>query len=285
MWGATRRCNPSLGQHLFQSTPPVWGATHHQGAENHRILISIHAPRVGGDPLIDKYRFSKWIFQSTPPVWGATWAVRTKSMLMALFQSTPPVWGATGGSVAQIGSGAISIHAPRVGGDYKLSAREWENYDFNPRPPCGGRRHQGLRGQNRAAISIHAPRVGGDVGIDKLGAKSVGFQSTPPVWGATCRRSFTQKCRSDFNPRPPCGGRPCHADKCINAKLGFQSTPPVWGATSPRRCRSGSTGYFNPRPPCGGRPIMLIPIQSTSKISIHAPRVGGDTKKTNVHNI
>ena len=57
---------------------------------------------------------------------------------------------------------AISIHAPRVGGD--IGPMEfWRTAD----------------------ISIHAPRVGGDVceilgrGLDAL------FQSTPPVWGAT----------------------------------------------------------------------------------------------------
>ena len=34
---------------VFQSTPPVWGATFLQSAVANRMKISIHAPRVGGD--------------------------------------------------------------------------------------------------------------------------------------------------------------------------------------------------------------------------------------------
>ena len=106
---------------LFQSTPPVWGAT--------------DLPRHG---LIGLR------FQSTPPVWGAT--VRTKSSFSVyLFQSTPPVWGATGedalvvhafhlisihaprvggdnGLDHEVGDLCISIHAPRVGGDYRFAS-------------------------------------------------------------------------------------------------------------------------------------------------------------------
>ena len=57
----------------------------------------------------------------------------------------------------------ISIHAPRVGGDVTHWAWTASGTDFNPRPPCGGRRKD--------------PQLY----IDKLSA----FQSTPPVWGAT----------------------------------------------------------------------------------------------------
>ena len=56
-----------------------------------------------------------------------------------------------------------------------------------------------------------------------------------------------------FNPRPPCGGRPARK-RTKPAADEFQSTPPVWGATQP-----------------------VQPALFTIDVSIHAPRVGGDT--------
>ena len=169
---------------LFQSTPPVWGATPPGRSagrcRNHfnprppcggRLRqfpaadklsdISIHAPRVGGDPRYDhapghgnisihaprvggdrvrlRLVISRLSFQSTPPVWGAT-RLQKKGCVEQLFQSTPPVWGATllhGGVFIVVG---ISIHAPRVGGDQKHHEDMPGTRNFNPRPPCGGRR-------------------------------------------------------------------------------------------------------------------------------------------------
>ena len=58
-------------------------------------MISIHAPRVGGDVLKAAYpSYYRDIFQSTPPVRGAT--------LIPAFASNHHI---------------ISIHAPRAGGD------------------------------------------------------------------------------------------------------------------------------------------------------------------------
>ena len=126
--------------------------------------------------------------------------------------------------------------------------------DFNPRSPCGERRHD------------KTPDNGRD-----------GFQSTLPVRGATFMRSTTilyptisihapragsdlparqpfSSCRY-FNPRSPCGERPA-----------------LYNGHFPRRCisihapRAGSDllckvvpalrTYFNPRSPCGERPPL-----------------------------
>ena len=79
---------------------------------------------------------------------------------------------------------AISIHAPREGGDQRDRQQARRRHDFNPRPPRGGRRTAptGRASQQtfqstppaRGAtvpllmyaktrpISIHAPREGGD---------------------------------------------------------------------------------------------------------------------------
>ena len=57
---------------IFQSTLPVWGATVHALSDGAEIGISIHAPRVGSDPVMRSSFSMIWRFQSTLPVWGAT---------------------------------------------------------------------------------------------------------------------------------------------------------------------------------------------------------------------
>ena len=55
------------------------------------------------------------------------------------FQSTPPARGATKGLKMEIKMNRISIHAPREGGDMAENNDALMAYDFNPRPPRGGR--------------------------------------------------------------------------------------------------------------------------------------------------
>ena len=77
----------------------------------------------------------------------------------------------------------ISIHAPRVGATERSFIRA--GYDeFQSTPPVWGATPPGRCLWASASISIHAPRVGGDT------------HTHPTSWGET-----------DFNPRPPCGGR------------------------------------------------------------------------------
>ena len=253
----------------------MWGATLPHSAPPWRPSDFNPRPPCGGRPAPGIASSFSFRFQSTPPVWGATSSSPLMSF-MVLFQSTPPVWGATA-AVAAVGHlpEAISIHAPRVGGDSKLSmvpncspifqstppvwgatcpdaAEVRRPRHFNPRPPCGGRRTWALRPQM-------------------------------PCY---------------FNPRPPCGGRPEHGTSpelltiiSIHApRVGgdpvtaffrvwswlFQSTPPVWGATPGYPEQRRSHLYFNPRPPCGGRHNKDLTEGFLYRISIHAPRVGGD---------
>ena len=60
---------------------------------------------------------------------------------------------------------AISIHAPREGGDFG----------------------NGITSDHLPSISIHAPREGGDQVIEDILAGVKAFQSTPPARGATSR--------------------------------------------------------------------------------------------------
>ena len=102
-------------------------------------LISIHAPREGGDAPASWATPRSPGFQSTPPARGATmiWMIRQVELV---FQSTPPARGATPIFSLHYCIRIISIHAPREGGD--------GIYDLL---------------KNALAISIHAPREGGDI--------------------------------------------------------------------------------------------------------------------------
>ena len=165
---------------------------------------------------------------------------------------------------------------------------------------------------SRKGISIHAPLAGCDLRPLQPPAAPRSFQSTHPLRGATrhiLRESFDRSisihaplagCDMDrrmrdrdyrnFNPRTPCGVRPC-ARQCSATAPKFQSTHPLRGATGRQAlarahlhisihaplagCDIGlmPCSYiscnFNPRTPCGvrrlPRPVCLQcrPFQST----------------------
>ena len=192
----------------FQSTPPVWGATRPAPEVTRAEGISIHAPRVGGDPQrLQKLR-ERRNFNPRPPCGGRP-ARRLAGPFPNHFNPRPPCGG------RRYGRSSIRTYPP----------------DFNPRPPCGGRLRaasspisprifqstppvwgatgeecsprgklikisihaprvggdhgRAQHGHTRPAISIHAPRVGGDADPAHRSLLNKAFQSTPPVWGAT----------------------------------------------------------------------------------------------------
>ena len=170
---------------------------------------------------------------------------------MRRFQSTLPVRGATEERETIGADYKISIHAPRAGSDVI-----WKVSTFQP------------------PISIHAPRAGSDsfprfrtvptesfqstlpvrgatTGALVTNGISV-FQSTLPVRGATTVDEGRASDRTDFNPRSPCGERPCQADLLQHLPV-FQSTLPVRGATD-----------------------EAAQAANALTISIHAPRAGSD---------
>ena len=216
------------------------------------MIISIHAPREGGDKYI------------------------RSTLLPTLISIHAPREGGDLGCGLGVVLRQISIHAPREGGDdparlgpTSLShfnprpprggrhrQRDTETYqddhfnprpprggatppvhgqgpgrqDFNPRPPRGGRLPDGDITDDLVKISIHAPREGGDA-IGCLMALVISiFQSTPPARGAT------------------------ETVRRFSMWLKFQSTPPARGATTSTNRDCSGWFYFNPRPPRGGRP-------------------------------
>ena len=160
--------------------------------------------------------------------------MQSNASLGISFQSTPSVWRATLG--IKVGSG-----------DRK--------YDFNPRPPCGGRQLYN-DGQPRCRdISIHALRVEGDHDFVRLRRCDIISIHALRAEGDS-RACLDKFWKRYFNPRPPCGGRPRSA--AYRPSIGY---------------------YFNPRPPCGGRRRAFSASFNSLAISIHALRVEGDNLK------
>ena len=116
--GATQGRSNSLTNHkYFNPRPPRGGRLEHVIAEDCEPIISIHAPREGGDLALWQYLYAPKHFNPRPPRGGRP-ALRLLVIVVPLFQSTPPARGAT-----------ALICQP-------LSRQA----DFNPRPPRGGRR-------------------------------------------------------------------------------------------------------------------------------------------------
>ena len=126
----------------FQSTSSVWRTTQACGLSVCSLPISIHVLRVEDDALTSSSRFSSLPFQSTSSVWRTT-----RGHLLGLLPDR------------------ISIHVLRVEDDRLRTSAESGTRNFNPRPPCGGR------------------RLGG-----ALGFYGIQFQSTSSVWRTTAVR-------------------------------------------------------------------------------------------------
>ena len=169
---------------------------------------------------------------------------------MLRFNPRPP----RGGRLFQLVDlplGIVSIHAPRVGGDLRVSVRKTVRLCFNPRPPRGGRRANAPPVTFALTGFNPRPPRGGDPVHQFWWGHRAEFQSTPPAWGATYSTLH----------RPP-------------LPL-FQSTPPAWGRPH-MAPDSALPNSFNPRPPRGGRRHQGAERHAVHSVSIHAPRVGGD---------
>ena len=125
-----------------------------------------------------------------------------------LFQSTPPARGATQVGAYAVRANAISIHAPREGGDIIEALTEQIETISIHAPREGGDMLIRSSCPHHGNISIHAPREGGDTDAGCVRRSGVVFQSTPPARGATHKREKQNK------------------------QLVFQSTPPARGATA-----------------------------------------------------
>ena len=108
-----------------------------------------------------------------------------------------------------------------------------------------------MEGGADRGISIHAPREGGDTAPTTSKTETT-ISIHAPREGGDDQLIQPVHLHINFNPRPPRGGR-LLSQLTPDAGRKFQSTPPARGATLHCRCAGG---YH--------------------RISIHAPREGGD---------
>ena len=129
--------SPSIYER-FQSTPPARGATNQFHTCSKGQDISIHAPREGGDTFPGFRTLTRSTFQSTPPARGATKPPNFGVKMDADFNPRPP----RGGRQLDVSSirypTAISIHAPREGGDLPSFPGEDGSIRFQSTPPARG---------------------------------------------------------------------------------------------------------------------------------------------------
>ena len=114
--GATLDQRPVIIGDGFQSTPPARGATMVRHHYHRSLLISIHAPREGGDAPPVLGAPSGTISIHAPREGGDTVEMERFNTPLT-FQSTPPARGATRPRTWLTMWMRISIHAPREGGD------------------------------------------------------------------------------------------------------------------------------------------------------------------------
>ena len=282
-------------------------------------MISIHAPRVGSDPVPRLRCVSAEQFQSTLPVWGATQSVAGLPISRHISIHAPRVGSDTRASRPQKVD-SISIHAPRVGSDSIPAGVECRPADFNPRSPCGERPPWKMPWHNpgnfnprspcgeRPASTPSSPRPWhfnprspcGERRVGQTGGlRWTGFQSTLPVWGATISviKGGTQNGISIHAPRV---GSDNALRGCPACKINFNPRSPCgerqghqrqtrhfanFNPRSPcgeRRAANWEPRkilHFNPRSPCGERRRDCPKVGKISRISIHAPRVGSDHQR------
>ena len=192
--------------------------------------------------------------------------------------------------------GVISIHALRGEGDVFAVRRHLRPFRFQSTPSVGratagctyslmyyefqstpsvGRATRILAGDGRASrISIHALRGEGDAAALAAAAGFSNFNPRPPWGGRLITASFSRTSKIYFNPRPPWGGRPFIAGG-FSAHADFNPRPP-WGG---RLLIGGNImeAMLFQSTPSVGRATMDQPItRAEHEISIHALRGEGD---------
>ena len=241
----------------FNPLPPCGGRQPRSSLHSSQAFISIHSLLAEGDQETRDQLISALNFNPLPPC-GGRHLQRALGYSLLDFNPLPPCGG-------------------RHLADSRLS-RQWH---FNPLPPCGGRRLAGPVHHDKIFISIHSLLAEGDAKRRASKPPPRKFQSTPSLrretrlsaaacWGVTisihsllaegdAARGWTsaRRCRN-FNPLPPCGGRP-------------------------RMCHEIShTTNFNPLPPCGGRLFKLFDCCGQPHISIHSLLAEGDVFRVRV---
>ena len=128
---------------------------------NQIIVISIHAPREGGDFIaFDELTHFTQISIHAPREGGDGDNGCTADRPSISIHAPREGGDRDGGDIAFFHG--ISIHAPREGGDYKWKNLYRKFAEFQSTPPARGATPPSWYRCLHGGISIHAPREGGD---------------------------------------------------------------------------------------------------------------------------
>ena len=154
-------------------------------------------------------------FQSTPPARGATFPFSDIPTTASYFNPRPPRGGRPAADMLLLPAPAISIHAPREGGDVSPPRDCSKDAEFQSTPPARGA---------TALSTICAP--------------CCIFQSTPPARGATAAAFAPAMSAANFNPRPPRGGRQLVPGVHGPLLVHFNPRPPRGGRRADGQCQN-----------------------------------------------
>ena len=197
----------SLNRCRFQSTPPTRRATRLPGNPRVEALISIHAPHTEGDGRERMRRFRMNYFNPRPPHGGRPREIGS-CLPLSSFQSTPPTRRATYAVDGGYTGTEISIHAPHTEGDVDRAMQGRLSVRFQSTPPTRRATRLHTPGDVYPSISIHAPHTEGDLRNRVHPQKGGKISIHAPHTEGDVRHVFNAPVASDFNPRPPHGGRP-----------------------------------------------------------------------------
>ena len=154
-----------------------------------------------------------------------------------------------------------------------MPKRHTRPQNFNPRAPCGARRHASqafvelsgfqptrpLRGATfpfcrsewQTTISTHAPLAGRDLTLPSTPSPPRYFNPRAPC-GARLDRLIAADGGGHFNPRAPCGARLYRIYAFLSSISDFNPRAPC-GARRRAKTPWPVPRNFNPRAPCGAR--------------------------------
>ena len=192
--GRQKQSTPKQKRRAFQSTPSVWRETAAKRTAMPQYPISIHSLRVEGDCDNIFFCRRRKDFNPLPPCGGRQWTAPA-FINASDFNPLPPCGGRLSEISERVKLTLISIHSLRVEGDKKAYVMYQQETalgitssphatDFNPLPPCGGRRRfTGYTVHKRTFQST--PSVWRETRYSESLTLSTPFQSTPSVWRET----------------------------------------------------------------------------------------------------
>ena len=170
----------------------------------------------------------------------------------------------------------ISIHAPREGGDFTPLGMPLPLYNFNPRPPRGGRLVSLTSTLPEERNFNPRPPRGGRRVISSDLRRACVFQSTPPARGATSAQDGAENAGAGISIHAPReGGDNILSDAWEQIEISIHA-PREGGDTDEIKVIKQSI-VFQSTPPARGATNTITQNTPKRSISIHAPREGGDS--------